>query len=352
MTYQPVERIGVAKIDLAVTTLFGWIFRETPIVDYGIDGQIEYVLNGCPQGRLIAVQIKAGESHLTQTKRGLIFYGELRHLNYWLNHSIPVLLVVYTPRNDTLRWVHITENAVIKTDKSWNIVFPTDQFFDKNSAVEISQLFYSSPRPPELQTFSDTGPGPILGHSQHIKELVYTVAKKIQLPQWHDWICYACCDHLPKLSEDFIDGVRYSAAATVGAIYPSDELGNIQRAIQNMLKSADSAIDILLERAEYLAKWRSWWGIRAYERDYTNKNFNDAKAEHEAWLTRYLSAMQNFVKSVNLFADSVRESLDPDFFLATGKFLYYDDEFARLSDLKPLEYSNEERRSILMKRLA
>ncbi|KAB0483862.1 protein of unknown function [Pseudomonas reinekei] len=349
MTYQPVERQGVAKVDLAVSGIFGWIFREQPIVDYGIDGLIEYVVNGAPQGRLISVQIKSGDSYLNETKRGLVFYGEPRHLDYWLNHSNPVLLIVYTPRTETLRWVHITETAVVRTSNGWNVVFPPDQFFDRHSTPEISKLFYTHHRQPELLVSTNIGALLPQRQIQHIREMVNTVATNLRLPQWHSWICYACCDHLPKLSENFIDGVKTSAAITVGTIYPSSDLRHLRIAIENMIRNASTAIETLLERAEYIPKWGEWWGIRKFEVDYLNPNSNQAEAEHEAWLKRYLWAMKCFVKSVNLFADIVRELLDPNFFLATGKFLYYDDEFARPSELQLIEYSDQERFLILEK---
>ena len=62
------ERIGVYKVGLKITEL-GLIFRETPNSDVGIDGQIEYVNSrGEATGKIIAVQIKSGDSYLNESK--------------------------------------------------------------------------------------------------------------------------------------------------------------------------------------------------------------------------------------------------------------------------------------------
>lgn len=54
-------RIGVAGTQLLFKRL-GWIFREQPIEDYGIDAHVEVVENNTPTGTLIALQIKSGKS--------------------------------------------------------------------------------------------------------------------------------------------------------------------------------------------------------------------------------------------------------------------------------------------------
>ncbi|MHB8064874.1 MAG: DUF4365 domain-containing protein [Ruminiclostridium sp.] len=57
------ERIGVSHVASIVHEKMGWIFREQPIADYGIDAQIEIANHECPTGKLIALQIKSGESY-------------------------------------------------------------------------------------------------------------------------------------------------------------------------------------------------------------------------------------------------------------------------------------------------
>ena len=57
------ERNGILAFSMEVNKL-GLIWRETPMVDVGIDGQIELVDDdGNATGRILAVQIKSGASY-------------------------------------------------------------------------------------------------------------------------------------------------------------------------------------------------------------------------------------------------------------------------------------------------
>lgn len=91
------ERIGVHKVGLLLTEL-GFIFRESSNTDVGIDGQIEYVNNiGEATGKIVAVQIKSGDSFLNDSKsdsENWIFYADKKHQYYWERFPIPVILFV------------------------------------------------------------------------------------------------------------------------------------------------------------------------------------------------------------------------------------------------------------------
>ncbi len=64
------ERIGVNQVALTVSEL-GQIWRETPMADVGIDGQIEYVDGqGNATGCLVAAQVKSGPSYLIEAAGG------------------------------------------------------------------------------------------------------------------------------------------------------------------------------------------------------------------------------------------------------------------------------------------
>ena len=67
--YNRTERSGVIETDRIVTNQFGWIFREQPIVDVGIDALIEQVEDGNPTGRFLAVQIKTGAGNFFSISR-------------------------------------------------------------------------------------------------------------------------------------------------------------------------------------------------------------------------------------------------------------------------------------------
>lgn len=73
------ERLGITSVAMALTSL-GVIWREIPMADVGIDGQIEYVsADGKATGRLLADQVKSGPScfhdHVTHWR----FYPDDKH---------------------------------------------------------------------------------------------------------------------------------------------------------------------------------------------------------------------------------------------------------------------------------
>lgn len=64
-------------------TEYGWIFREQPVVDLGVDALVETPINENGQIKIFALQIKGGESNFHRNKKSLSFYFSERHYHYW-----------------------------------------------------------------------------------------------------------------------------------------------------------------------------------------------------------------------------------------------------------------------------
>lgn len=138
--YSPTERIGVSAIENQTSSL-GWIFREQPIVDMGIDAHIEVVdSNNNPTGRLLGAQIKTGASHFKDKTDHLVYYGSITHLEYWLKHSLPVILIAYLPENKQICWVEVSKDSIEMTEKSWKIKIPKSQLLDERSLLTLSSI--------------------------------------------------------------------------------------------------------------------------------------------------------------------------------------------------------------------
>src|SRR5688572_12547770 len=115
------ERIGVHAVAKKVHEELGWIFRDQN-EDYGIDALIEVVANYRPSGKIIAAQIKSGESYFSEkVSEGIVFRGESEHLDYWLNHDLPVIVVLYDSATDTAYWQSVTPVHVSRTSKGWKM---------------------------------------------------------------------------------------------------------------------------------------------------------------------------------------------------------------------------------------
>jgi hypothetical protein len=141
--YSAVERVGVNIAEEVVLNRLGWIFREQPIVDMGIDAHIESVEKGNPTGRLLAAQIKTGASHFRDKGDRLVYYGRLTHLDYWLKHSLPVIIIAHIPDQNTY-WAHVTEATAERTNKAWKISIPKTQIFDETCKAQLEQFLRHS----------------------------------------------------------------------------------------------------------------------------------------------------------------------------------------------------------------
>ncbi|SEB27556.1 DUF4365 domain-containing protein [Paenibacillus sp. 276b] len=136
------EHHGVNLVNTIVTSDFRWIFREQPTKDYGIDAHIEIVEDNRVTGRLIAVQIKTGPSYLTKrSDKGFIYNkGKMKHLNYWRNHSLPVILVLCDDTDNICYWVQVTEENTEVADGRWEICVPYTQNFNVSSMKKLARI--------------------------------------------------------------------------------------------------------------------------------------------------------------------------------------------------------------------
>ena len=121
------DRTAVSRVDSFFIEKFHWIVREQSISDYGIDMQLEIIDNGNVTGVLIALQIKGGSSHCRKDKaNNFIYRGELKHLEYWRYHSLPVMLIWYNPDDENLYWqrISIKSSNINILKKGWTLKIP------------------------------------------------------------------------------------------------------------------------------------------------------------------------------------------------------------------------------------
>ncbi|MCX4150016.1 MULTISPECIES: DUF4365 domain-containing protein [Paraburkholderia] len=142
--FNATEQIGVNAVQQIVLKELEWIFREQPVIDMGIDAHIELV-DKQPTGKLIAVQIKTGPSHFAEAGDAYIFRGKLTHLDYWTNHSLPVILVAHFIESGQTFWVQVDENLVKRTGKSWTIPIPKANKLGAGTREALMSVFDGSP---------------------------------------------------------------------------------------------------------------------------------------------------------------------------------------------------------------
>ena len=134
-----VDRLGVNKCSYIFEDI-GFLFREQPIGDYGIDAIIETRNENYLSGKMIAVQIKSGESYFSEKKDDcVIFRGEAKHYDYWIDHSLPVIIVLYSPSRGKCIWESVNKETAIKFKRGWKIAIPLQQTLE-NSKDKLQDL--------------------------------------------------------------------------------------------------------------------------------------------------------------------------------------------------------------------
>ncbi|WP_096701364.1 DUF4365 domain-containing protein [Magnetospirillum sp. 15-1] len=131
-------RKGVNAVEATFLEM-GWLFRDQPVSDYGVDAHAEIVEDGEPTGKLIALQIKSGSSFFKKRGNGYVFRGEARHLSYWTNHSLPVILILHNPETQLTVWTKIERHLVTEGESgSWTVEIPSYRTLSANSATAIA----------------------------------------------------------------------------------------------------------------------------------------------------------------------------------------------------------------------
>jgi tetratricopeptide (TPR) repeat protein len=89
------------------------VFREQDTSDFGVDAQVETKRDGHTTGRLVGLQIKTGLSWFEEPyEDGWVFRPKRRHISYWLNHSLPIYVLLVNLGTEGIYWQEISERTL------------------------------------------------------------------------------------------------------------------------------------------------------------------------------------------------------------------------------------------------
>lgn len=89
---------------------------------------------------MIAVQVKSGGSYFKEMDgNGVIYYIDKKHRNYWINHSFPVIIVIYSPTLDDCICEIANNHTLIRCYKNWKIRIPKTQTIN-NSCLKLCEI--------------------------------------------------------------------------------------------------------------------------------------------------------------------------------------------------------------------
>lgn len=99
-------KVGVNFVRSTVEACGSLFIKIEQENDLGIDAIIEFVQNGRPLNKQIAVQIKSGSSYFLDGKEECVFpVGN--HRDYWQNYPLPVFGLVFVPEHKAAYWGNI-----------------------------------------------------------------------------------------------------------------------------------------------------------------------------------------------------------------------------------------------------
>ena len=131
-----IGRGGVDAVSSIVNDQLKWLFRTVHGEDdFGIDGYIDVVLDdGSITGQSIGVQIKCGKSFLQEkTDIGYVFRGERKHLNFYLNCQVPIIIILSDPDSRSCYWEQFDPRKTAKTPQGWKMTVPFSQVLGAQS---------------------------------------------------------------------------------------------------------------------------------------------------------------------------------------------------------------------------
>jgi hypothetical protein len=209
------ERAGIISVAAEVNRL-GLIWREQPMHDVGIDGQIELVdEEGHATGRIVAVQVKSGRSYLQGDGPDWRYYPAEKHRYYWEVFPLPVLLMLHSPEDGRTYWVDVRQALrSAGYGHAGSVAVPKANVLQEASVADLFYTAGSASRPlldipGVLKSLCDTHSASIrisyfdlfangltnTGHSLYYgMDLVMTVAEA-RLPEGEGWLTVGPEEH-------------------------------------------------------------------------------------------------------------------------------------------------------------
>ena len=139
--YNRVESEGLHAVSGVLLYEFDWIGRAITEFDMGIDIHAEISNNGNPSGRLLGIQVKSGPSYFKRIKNNSVAFSFSKvHYKYWMNYSLPVIVVLYRPADKRLIWGHVCEANLRKMKDQWQIQIPLTQTFSREFKGDLEKL--------------------------------------------------------------------------------------------------------------------------------------------------------------------------------------------------------------------
>ncbi|TCL63321.1 uncharacterized protein DUF4365 [Hydrogenispora ethanolica] len=128
----------------SIVDSYNCIFQEIDLEnDVGNDAIIEFIKNEETTSLCIGVQIKAGNSNIHNDYYSL--KADKEHFEYWKNHILPIIGIVYNPQDNNAVWVDISEylksNSALINKGPYVIKISKSNLFSQETFSEIMDYY-------------------------------------------------------------------------------------------------------------------------------------------------------------------------------------------------------------------
>ncbi len=133
---------GLTIVKQIVEKELHWIFRKNHQEhDYGIDAYIDLTTDlRQVTGKSIALQVKTGASYFDEKNSfGWVYRDQIEHLNYYLNHQIPVIILLVNEIEEKVFWCLCDPDKTDQAGDNWKIIVPFSQEFSKTSKQRLEK---------------------------------------------------------------------------------------------------------------------------------------------------------------------------------------------------------------------
>lgn len=175
------DRRGVALVMGAFETS-GFAFREQTESDYGVDAHAELIKSERPTGQLLGIQIKSGESYLSErTDNAIVFRTDAEHVDYWINHTLPMIVCLCDADNHTVYWQAVNDETAISTGKGYRFHVPLTQTLDMPAVPQLTDLLTPLVSPNRYTIFKTEDASHRLAKRYSFKVVVNGTASKAEI---------------------------------------------------------------------------------------------------------------------------------------------------------------------------
>ena len=140
-----IKRLGIYLADRLTARMPNLLFRAQREGSTGLNAHLEIVSENNNLGRVVGLKICTVDE-CEKSARGYVCIGEMTAAAYWLQHSLPVIVMIYDKEYDKILWEEITPDTLEVSGKKWELVVPYEnEYGTEESAGKIANLTCTSP---------------------------------------------------------------------------------------------------------------------------------------------------------------------------------------------------------------